>query len=52
MSEQNGRCATSLAGVRVLVVDDDAAVRALLTTLLETYGATVTSVGSAARSTG
>jgi CheY-like chemotaxis protein len=48
MSEQNGRCATSLAGVRVLLVDDDAAVRALLTTLLETYGATVTSVGSAA----
>jgi CheY-like chemotaxis protein len=39
---------TRLSTVHVLVVDDNAAVRAVLTTLLEDYGATVTSVGSAA----
>jgi CheY-like chemotaxis protein len=48
MSGQNGTGATSLAGVQVLVVDDDASVRAMLTTLLEAYGATVTGAGSAA----
>ena len=40
--------ATTLAAVRVLVVDDNALVRAVLTTLLEAYGASVTSVGSTA----
>jgi CheY-like chemotaxis protein len=34
--------------VRVLVVDDNAQVRALLTTLLEEHGASVIGVGSAA----
>jgi CheY-like chemotaxis protein len=40
--------ATTLMAVRVLVVDDNAQVRALLTTLLEEHGASVTGVGSAA----
>ena len=48
MSTQHQASASTLAAVRVLVVDDNAPVRALLTTLLESYGATVTSVGSAA----
>ena len=48
MSTQHQVPASTLAAVRVLVVDDNALVRALLTTLLESYGATVTSVGSAA----
>ena len=48
MSEQNGRPRSRLTTVHVLVVDDNPAVRAVLTTLLEDYGATVTSVGSAA----
>jgi CheY-like chemotaxis protein len=39
---------TRLAAVRVLVVDDNALVRTLITTLLEAYGASVTCVGSAA----
>jgi CheY-like chemotaxis protein len=39
---------TTLMAVRVLVVDDNAVLRAFLTTLLEDYGATVTSAGSAA----
>jgi CheY-like chemotaxis protein len=38
----------TLAAVRVLVVDDNALVRTLITTLLEAYGASVTGVGSAA----
>jgi two-component system, chemotaxis family, CheB/CheR fusion protein len=37
----------SLAGVRVLVVDDAADIRELSIGLLETYGVTVTAVGSA-----
>jgi CheY-like chemotaxis protein len=48
MSEQNGMPHNRLAAVHVLVVDDNAVVRAVLTTLLEDYGATVTGVGSAA----
>jgi CheY-like chemotaxis protein len=48
MSGHNGKPAPSLAAVRVLVVDDNPEVRAVLTTLLEAYGASVTSVGSAA----
>jgi CheY-like chemotaxis protein len=48
MSEQNAMSRNRLASVHVLVVDDNAVVRAVLTTLLEDYGATVTSVGSAA----
>ena len=39
---------TTLAAVRVLVVDDNALVRTLITTLLEAHGASVTGVGSAA----
>ena len=37
-----------LAGVRVLVVDDEPRVRELVAALLQSYGARVTSVGSAA----
>jgi CheY-like chemotaxis protein len=37
-----------LAGVRVLVVDDEPLVRQVVTILLQDYGAVVTSVGSAA----
>lgn len=48
MSEQNGKPAPRLAALRILVVDDNPEVRAVLTTLLEAYGATVTSVGAAA----
>lgn len=48
MSTPHQAPASTLAAVRVLVVDDNALVRAFLTTLLESYGATVTSVGSAA----
>jgi CheY-like chemotaxis protein len=48
MSEQNATLHNRLAAVHVLVVDDNAVVRALLATLLEDYGATVTGVGSAA----
>ena len=48
MSEQNGALAPSLAAVHVLVVDDNAPLRAFLTALLEDHGATVTSVASAA----
>jgi CheY-like chemotaxis protein len=48
VSTQHQAPAATLAAVRILVVDDNALVRALLTTLLESYGATVTSVGSAA----
>jgi CheY-like chemotaxis protein len=48
MRELNARPRSRLAAVHVLVVDDNPAVRAVLTTLLEDYGATVTSVGSAA----
>ena len=48
MSTQHQAPASTLAAVHVLVVDDNALVRALLTTLLESHGATVTSVGSAA----
>lgn len=49
LNEPNGPCAASLAGVRVLVVDDDARVRLVLTALLEADGASVTGVGSAAQ---
>ena len=38
----------NLAGVRILLVDDNALIRAVLTDLLEDHGATVISVGSAA----
>ena len=48
MSERNGALAPSLVAVHILVVDDNAHLRALLTTLLEDHGATVTSVESAA----
>jgi len=48
MSEQNAALHNRLAAVHVLVVDDSAVVRALLATLLEDHGATVTGVGSAA----
>jgi signal transduction histidine kinase/CheY-like chemotaxis protein len=47
--EESGPCAnTSLAGVRVLVVDDDADGRELVRALLENCEATVTAAGSAA----
>lgn len=48
MTEQNGAPAPSLAAVHVLVVDDNVLLRALMTTILEAHGATVTSVSSAA----
>lgn len=40
-------CARSLAGLRVLVVDDEVDARDLLTTVLEQYGAEVTAVATA-----
>ena len=48
MSEPDATPRTRLSAVHVLVVDDNAAVCRVLTTLLESYGASVTSVGSAA----
>jgi CheY-like chemotaxis protein len=48
MSGENAMPRSCLAAVHILVVDDNAEVRALLTTLLENYGATVTGVGSVA----
>jgi len=44
MSEPTDR----LAGVRILIVDDDPRVRGVVTALLHGHGASVTSVGSAA----
>ena len=48
MSEPDATPRTRLSAVHVLVVDDNAAVCRVLTTLLEHYGASVTSVRSAA----
>jgi CheY-like chemotaxis protein len=48
MNSQIAMPRSSLMAVHVLVVDDNPLVRAVLTTLLEAYGATVTGVGSAA----
>jgi CheY-like chemotaxis protein len=45
VSTQNEAPASTLAAVRVLVVDDNALVRTVLTTLLESYEATVPASG-------
>jgi CheY-like chemotaxis protein len=49
MSAEDGPHDTSLSGVRVLLVDDNALVRAVVADVLEAHGATVISVESASR---
>jgi CheY-like chemotaxis protein len=48
MSSRTAPTATALSGITVLVVDDDAESRELLTVTLETYGAGVVTAASAA----